>query len=225
VALVTGGSSGLGAAAASVLLERGARVVVADLNRDAFERDPRFLPFVQAGQGGGDKSSPSRTSDRDGPAVVFCSTDVTDPGQVGAALDAAESLFGEPVNAAVCCAGIAAAQKTMGKKGPHSLDDFRRVVQVNLIGSFNVARLSAERMIRGAHRTRSSDNNDDDEMIGCIVLTASIAAYEGQIGQVAYAASKAGVVGMTLPMARDLAPHRIRVVTIVRFLSSFRCFW
>jgi NAD(P)-dependent dehydrogenase (short-subunit alcohol dehydrogenase family) len=114
----------------------------------------------------------------------------------------------------VCCAGIAVAQKTLGKRGPHSLDDFGRVLQVNLVGSFNVARLAAERMAL----RRGGAKSGARELSGCIVLTASIAAFEGQAGQVAYAASKAGVAGMALPMARDLAPHRIRVVAIVRSL-------
>jgi NAD(P)-dependent dehydrogenase (short-subunit alcohol dehydrogenase family) len=210
VALVTGAGSGLGAATARALLGRGARVVVADLSVDALQRDPYFSQFIVVGSG-------SLPSPAEGPAVTFCPTNVTDPGQVSRALDLAESMYGEPVNAAICCAGIATAEKTVGRRGAHSLESFRSVVEVNLLGSFNVARLAAERMSVRENQTAEQPNQD---MNGCIIFTASIAAYDGQVGQVAYAASKAGLVGMTLPMARDLAPHRIRVMTIVRFLGA-----
>jgi 3-hydroxyacyl-CoA dehydrogenase / 3-hydroxy-2-methylbutyryl-CoA dehydrogenase len=202
VAMVAGGASGLGAAAAKALLQRGARVVVADLNRSAFDSDPDF----------------ARYRDSDQPQVLaFREADVTSPDQVSSALDAAEAAFGRTINASVCCAGIATARRTIGKSGSaHSLDEFARVLHVNTLGTFNVARLSAERMVRGVE-------NETSETNGCIVLTSSIAAYEGQVGQVAYAASKAAVVGMTLPLARDLAQHKIRVVTIVR-MHSFGLF-
>jgi NAD(P)-dependent dehydrogenase (short-subunit alcohol dehydrogenase family) len=196
VAMVAGGASGLGAAAAKALLQLGARVVVADLNRAAFDSDPDF----------------ARYRDNDQQVLEFCHADVTNPDHVSSALDVAEATFGRTINASVCCAGIATARRTIGKTGSaHSLDEFVRVLHVNTVGTFNVARLSAERMVRGA-----ANENDTNETNGCIVLTSSIAAYEGQVGQVAYAASKAAVVGMTLPLARDLAQHKIRVVTIVR---------
>lgn len=187
VALVTGGSSGLGSATVKYLVENGARVVTADLHPEPIQ-------------------PPTHNMRYDG-RVIFSTTDVTKEDDVRAALDLAESNFGEPINAAVSCAGIAIAKKTLSKKGPHGLADFTKVLMVNTVGSFNVARLAAERM---SHREA-----DEDGLRGCIINTASIAAYEGQIGQVAYAASKGGVVGMTLPMARDLAPNGIRVMTIV----------
>jgi 3-hydroxyacyl-CoA dehydrogenase/3-hydroxy-2-methylbutyryl-CoA dehydrogenase len=145
---------------------------------------------------------------REGPGLAFAETDVTDASMVEAALDLAEQRFGEPVNAAISCAGIASAMRTLSKKGAHPLDEFARTIMVNTVGSFNVARLAAERMSR-------REPEGKDGLRGCIINTASIAAFEGQIGQVAYAASKGGVVGMTLPMARDLAPYGIRVMTLV----------
>lgn len=124
------------------------------------------------------------------------------------------------MNVAINCAGIATAKKTLSKSRteegvmiPHALDVFSKTLEVNAVGSFNVARLAAERMVRCSP--------DDDGLRGCIINTASIAAYDGQIGQVAYSASKGAIVGMTLPMARDLAPHGIRVMTIVRV--QLRC--
>jgi 3-hydroxyacyl-CoA dehydrogenase / 3-hydroxy-2-methylbutyryl-CoA dehydrogenase len=205
--MVAGGASGLGAAAAKALLQQGARVVVADVNRAAFDSDPDF----------------ARYRDSDQQMLEFCHADVTNPDQVSSALDVAEAAFGRAINASVCCAGIATARRTIGKSGvAHSLDEFAKVLNVNTLGTFNVARLSAERMVRGAAAAEANDK-DTNETNGCIVLTSSIAAYEGQVGQVAYAASKAAVVGMTLPLARDLAPHKIRVVTIVR-MHSFGLF-
>lgn len=184
VAVVTGANSGLGAAAARYLLRHGARVVVADLHHTW--------------------SDDAAASDR----CLCVTTDVTREDSVRHALDLSEQVFGEPINAAINCAGIATAKKTLSKQGtPHQLMEFERTIQVNLVGSFNVARLAAERMIQR--------ELDQDGLRGCIVHTASIAAYEGQMGQVAYAASKGGVVGMTLPMARDLASHGIRVMAIV----------
>ena len=124
------------------------------------------------------------------------------------------------INAAICCAGIAVAKKTYStKSGPHGLDDFTKTLTVNTIGTFNVARLAAARM---ATRDLTPDDEDgvSKGLRGCIVLTASIAGYEGQVGQVAYAASKGGVIGMCLPMARELAPYGIRVMTIVSDSAS-----
>ena len=134
----------------------------------------------------------------------FVETDVTDEGSVQAAVDAALEL-GE-LRGAVNCAGVAIAEKVLGREGPHSLDSFSNVVQINLVGTFNVVRLAAEAMVRG-------EPSESGER-GVIVNTASVAAFEGQIGQVAYAASKGGVVAMTLPVARELARSGIRVMTI-----------
>jgi 3-hydroxyacyl-CoA dehydrogenase/3-hydroxy-2-methylbutyryl-CoA dehydrogenase len=130
---------------------------------------------------------------------------VTEPEDVTAALDLAQSSFGT-VNTVVSCAGIAVASRTLSRKGPHSLEDFARVINVNTVGSFNVLRLAAERM--------SALEADSDGQRGVVINTASVAAYDGQIGQSAYAASKAGIVGMTLPIARDLSGQGIRVMTI-----------
>jgi NAD(P)-dependent dehydrogenase (short-subunit alcohol dehydrogenase family) len=178
-ALVTGGASGLGRATAERLAQSGARVVIADLS---------------ASDG---KSVAQRLG------ATFVATDVTDEQQVQAAVDAASELGTLRIN--VNCAGIGSAAKTMGRQGPFPLDDFAKVVQVNLVGTFNTIRLAAARMAEAAAV---------GEERGVIVNTASIAAYEGQIGQAAYSASKGGVVGLTLPVARDLAALRIRVVTI-----------
>jgi len=178
-ALVTGGASGLGAATAERLARDGARVVIADL-----------------------PSSDGKTvAERVG--ATFVPTDVTDEQQVQAAVDAASDLG--PLRIDVNCAGIGNAIRTVGRKGPFPLEDFTRVVHVNLVGTFNTIRLAAERM---------AQTDPVGEERGVIVNTASIAAYDGQIGQAAYSASKGGVVGMTLPIARDLASMRIRVVTI-----------
>jgi 3-hydroxyacyl-CoA dehydrogenase/3-hydroxy-2-methylbutyryl-CoA dehydrogenase len=203
VGIVSGGSSGLGAAAARCLVRNGGKVVVADLphQRDA---------FLQA------------FAEDDGTNAVFSETDVQDTNQIIQALDLAESTFGEPVNAAISCAGICPAKKTLSSKRSthsdgsttttttvvHPLDIFSQTMKINVEGTFNLARLAAERMA-----TRQPEGIDG--LRGCIIHTASIAAYEGQMGQVAYAASKGAVVGMTLPMARDLAQYGIRVMTIV----------
>lgn len=224
VALVTGGSSGLGAGAASCLVRHGARVLVADLaaQETAFLQWATALgvPIVGGATTSATNGQPvahiAAYDNKGGPAVSFVTTDVTDVTQVTRALDAVERRFGEPLNALVNCAGIAVARKTLSKKGnPHPLEEFSRVLSVNAIGSFNTACLSAERMSR-------REMNDEDGLRGCIIHTASIAAYEGQVGQAAYAASKGAVVGMTLPMARDLAPWGIRVMTIVRSICVGR---
>ena len=178
-ALVTGGASGLGRATAERLAQAGARVVIADLSA----------------------SDGKSVAERLG--ATFVATDVTDEQQVQAAVDAASELGTLRIN--VNCAGIGNAAKTVGRQGPFPLDDFAKVVQVNLVGTFNTIRLAAARMAEAAAV---------GEERGVIVNTASIAAYEGQIGQAAYSASKGGVVGLTLPVARDLAALRIRVVTI-----------
>ena len=172
--LVAGGGSGLGEATVRMLVDSGARVVVADLRGEA----PEGCRFVE--------------------------TDVTDEGSVRAAVNAALEVGG--LRGAVNCAGVASAEKVLGREGPHSLDSFANVVQINLIGTFNVIRLSAEAMV-------SNDPSGSGER-GVIVNTASVAAFDGQIGQVAYAASKGGVVALTLPVARELAKSGIRVMTI-----------
>jgi NAD(P)-dependent dehydrogenase (short-subunit alcohol dehydrogenase family) len=134
----------------------------------------------------------------------FVETDVTDEGSVRAAVNAALEVGG--LRGALNCAGVASAEKVLGREGPHSLDSFAKVVRVNLIGTFNVIRLAAEAMV-------SSSPSESGER-GVIVNTASVAAFDGQIGQVAYAASKGGVVALTLPVARELAGSGIRVMTI-----------
>jgi NAD(P)-dependent dehydrogenase (short-subunit alcohol dehydrogenase family) len=178
-ALVTGGASGLGAATAERLAQGGARVVVADLR----------------------SSDGKAVAERIG--ATFVPTDVTDEQQVQAAVDAASEQG--PLRIDVNCAGVGNAIRTVGRKGPFPLEEFTKVVQVNLVGTFNTIRLAAARM---------AETEPVGEERGVIVNTASIAAYDGQIGQAAYSASKGGVVGMTLPIARDLASMRIRVVTI-----------
>lgn len=204
VGIVTGGASGLGAATCATLLKAGARVVVADLPHQY----DRYLQLTEQVCHTYDS-----TEGRSFPTITFVETDVTMEDQVSRALDVAEELYGEPINAAINCAGIALAQKTLrpnrdvpGEWKAHCLDDFTKSLMVNTVGSFNVARLAAQRM---ATRTY-----DDDGIKGCIINTASIAAMDGQKGQVAYAASKAALVGMTLPMARDLAAVGVRVMTI-----------
>ncbi len=183
VALVTGGASGLGLATVQRLAAAGARVVMVDL--------PASAGAQQAAEVG--------------PGVVFAPTDVTDEQQVQAAVDTASGLG--PLAVVVSCAGIGTAARVVGKDGsPFPLAVFSKVVEVNLVGTFNVIRLAAARMIASTPL--------DGEERGVIVSTASVAAFEGQIGQAAYSASKGGVVGMTLPIARELAQHKIRVNTI-----------
>jgi NAD(P)-dependent dehydrogenase (short-subunit alcohol dehydrogenase family) len=182
-ALVSGGASGLGEATVRRLHAGGARVVIADRNADAGAKLAHEL----------------------GERAVFAHTDVTDEAQVGAAIDAAKALG--PLRVAVNCAGIGWAKRTLARDGsPHDLATFGTVIQVNLVGSFNVLRLAASAMA-GNEPTDSGER-------GVIVNTASVAAYDGQIGQIAYAASKGGIVGMTLPAARDLAAVGVRVNTI-----------
>ncbi|MDV6210352.1 3-hydroxyacyl-CoA dehydrogenase [Rhodococcus erythropolis] len=181
VAVVTGGASGLGLATTKALLADGASVVIVDLPSSNGEAIAKEL----------------------GDRVRFAAADVTDEAAVTAALDVAESLG--PLRVAVNCAGIGNAVKTVSKKGAFPLDAFKKVIDVNLIGTFNVLRLAAERI---------SKTEPIDGERGVIINTASVAAYDGQIGQAAYSASKGGVVGMTLPIARDLASLLIRVNTI-----------
>ena len=180
-ALVTGGASGLGLATVERLVAAGASAVVVD------------LPSSQG----------KAVAERLGPEVAFVPADVTDEDQVAEAVAAAQELG--TLRAVVNCAGIGNAIRTVSKKGPFPLADFRRVVEVNLIGTFNVIRLGADAI---------SKTEPVDGERGVVVNTASVAAFDGQIGQASYSASKGGIVGMTLPIARDLASLFIRVVTI-----------
>ncbi len=182
-ALVAGGASGLGAATSRALHERGASVVIADLNAEKGE------------------ALASELGDR----ARFVEANVMEPEPVQAAVDAAAEAEGG-LRISVCCAGIGWAQRTTGKQGPHDLEIFHNVIKVNLIGTFNVLRLAATAM--------NENDADDGGERGVCVNTASIAAFDGQIGQVAYAASKGGIAGLTLPAARDLASRGIRVLTI-----------
>ena len=179
-ALVTGGASGLGLACARRLVARGVKVVIVDLNREAGAAAEHEL------------------------GVTYAHGDVTNTEQINAALDAAERLG--TMRALVHCAGIGGAVRLVEKDGqPGSLEKYEQVVRVNLVGSFNMLRLSAARMAK---------NEVLDGERGAMVMTASVAAFEGQIGQIPYSASKAGVVGMTIVAARDLATKFIRVCTI-----------
>lgn len=180
--LVTGGSSGLGAACVRALAAAGGNVVIADVNK--------------AGEG--------LAAELEARAL-FHATDVTDEAAVTAAIRLAQTHFGG-LHGVIGCAGVALAERVIGKNGPHPLASFSRVIQINLIGTFNVIRLAAAAM-------SSSAPNAAGER-GVIVNTASVAAFDGQIGQTAYSASKGGVVAMTLPLARELARSGIRVVTI-----------
>lgn len=176
-ALITGGSSGLGAAAARMIVECGGRVVVADLK-----------PGADLGG-----------------AALFAAADVTSPEQMQAAVTLAIERFGG-LRVLINCAGIADAERVVGKMGPMPLERFTRIIGTNLIGTFNAIRLAATAM--------TANDADEEGERGVIINTASIAAFEGQIGQAAYAASKGGIVSMTLPIARELARHGIRVMTI-----------
>jgi NAD(P)-dependent dehydrogenase (short-subunit alcohol dehydrogenase family) len=181
--VVTGGASGLGGATARMIVDGGGNAVIADL-----------------------KESEGRALAKElGASARFVRTDVTDEASAKAAVAAAVAGYGR-VDGLVNCAGIVYGEKVVGKEGPHSLAGFVRTININLIGTFNVARLAAASMAGNAP-------NAEGER-GVIVNTASVAAFDGQIGQAAYSASKAGVAGMTLPMARDLARNGIRVMTI-----------
>ncbi len=181
--LITGGGSGLGAASAALLVEHGAKVVLADVN---------------------DKAGRA-TAEQLGDAATFVPCDVTREQDGKAAVAAARQHAGG-VHGLLNCAGIGIPGKVLGRDGPHDLDRFSKVIQVNLIGSFNMIRLASEAM--------STGEADPDGERGVIINTASVAAFEGQIGQASYSASKGGIVGMTLPIARELARHGIRVMTI-----------
>lgn len=182
--LVSGGGSGLGAATARMLAESGARVAICDINRDTSE--------ALAAELGANRAR-------------YFAMNVTSEESIEEALADTLKAFG-PLHAAINCAGIGLAERTVSKQGPHALASFTRVIQVNLIGTFNVIRLAAAAM--------SAQPPQANGERGVIVNTASVAAYDGQIGQAAYSASKGGIVGMTLPIARDLSRVGIRVVTI-----------
>lgn len=180
-AVVTGGASGLGNATAKMLAANGVKVAIFDMNEE--------LGKAAAAEIGG----------------IFCATNVADEASVLAGLDEAQAKHGV-ARILVNCAGIAPAIKTVGRENaPHPIDAFRKTIEINLIGTFNV-------VAQFAARLAAVDPIGEER--GVIVNTASVAAYDGQIGQAAYASSKGGVVGMTLPVARDLAQHQIRVVTI-----------
>jgi len=185
VAVITGGASGLGRATVKRFVAHGAKAAIFDMNAEKANKLVAEFPGK----------------------VIFCNVNVTSEESVAAGIAATIKEFGA---IHICCnfAGTGNAIRTMGKKGPFPLDEFNRIIQINLVGTFNVLRLCAEKMADNAVL-------NDDGGRGVIINTASIAAYEGQIGQAAYSASKGGVVGMTLPIARDLAVLGIRVNTIV----------
>jgi NAD(P)-dependent dehydrogenase (short-subunit alcohol dehydrogenase family) len=180
--LISGGSSGLGAACVDTFARRGANVIVAD---------------VVPPSGG--------TFDDFSDRVLFTSADVTNEADVRSAIAAGEKQFGS-LRGVVTCAGVLGAERVLGRDGVASLEKFRRVIDVNLTGTFNTVRLAAEAIARSEPR--------EDGLRGVVVMTSSVAAYEGQIGQAAYSASKGGVASLTLPLARELGQHGIRVVSI-----------
>jgi NAD(P)-dependent dehydrogenase (short-subunit alcohol dehydrogenase family) len=183
VTVVTGGASGLGEATVRDMLKHGGKVVIFDF----------------------DEKRGKEVSSELGDSVIFCKTDVTDEKSVQAAVDKTLEAFGA-LHIAVNCAGVGTPAKILGKDGPVPIDSFNKVVQINLMGTVNVIRLAAEKMVKNTP-------NEDGEK-GVVINTASAAAFEGQIGQAAYSASKAGIVGMTLPIAREFADYGIRVMTI-----------
>jgi NAD(P)-dependent dehydrogenase (short-subunit alcohol dehydrogenase family) len=183
VFLVTGGSSGLGAATARRLVAHGARVVIADVN-------------ATGGQA---------LADELGDAARFAAADITSEADVLSAIDVGNSAWGA-LHGVIHCAGVIGSSRVVGKQGPHDLSLFERIVRVNLVGAFNVARLAAAAMTNNPAET--------DGERGVLVLTASVAAFDGQIGQAAYAASKGGVASLVLPLARELARFGVRVVAI-----------
>ena len=181
--LVSGGGSGLGAACVRMLIQNGAKVVIADVNQ----------------------ATGQRLADELGEKARFARTDVTEEASVREAVNLAVKTFGG-LHGSIQCAGIAIAEKMLGKTGANPLDSFVKVIQVNLIGTYNVVRLAAAAMMQNTPNPAGER--------GVIINTASIAAFEGQIGQAAYAASKGGVASLTLPLARELARNGIRVMAI-----------
>ena len=184
IAVVTGGGSGLGEATVTRIVENGGKAVIIDLSE---ERGAIVVEKL-----GSDN-------------VLFTKADVSNEEEVSQALSQAIEKFGQ-INTVVNCAGIGPAKKVLGRDGVHDLAGFNKIIQVNLVGTFNVTRLAAEKMV-------NNEPNAEGER-GVIINTASVAAFDGQIGQAAYSASKGGVVGMTLPVAREFARYGIRVMTI-----------
>ncbi|MFY0680462.1 MAG: 3-hydroxyacyl-CoA dehydrogenase [Thalassovita sp.] len=180
-AVISGGASGLGEATARAFVAAGAKVTLLDRNADRGNEVAQEI------------------------GATFVDTDVTSDASVQNAMQVAVAAMGQ-INTAVSCAGIATAEKTLGRDGPHDLDHYQRIIGINLVGSFNVARLAAAEMAR--------NTPDQGGQRGVIINTASVAAFDGQKGQVGYAASKGGVAAMSLPMARDLARDGIRVMAI-----------
>lgn len=183
IALVTGGASGLGEATVRNIIKNGGKAAILDLSE---EKGTALAAEL-------------------GENAVFFKTNVTSEEDVQRAIDSTIVQFGS-INTVVNCAGIAVAEKTVGRSRAHSFDNFKKVIEINLMGTFNVIRLAAAQMV-------NNRPNEEGER-GVIINTASVAAFDGQIGQAAYSASKGGVVGMTLPIARDLAKSGIRVMTI-----------
>jgi NAD(P)-dependent dehydrogenase (short-subunit alcohol dehydrogenase family) len=181
VAVITGGASGLGRATAECLIGEGAHAVIVDLPGSTGER----------------------VADELGDSCTFAPADVADPAEIARALDIAEELG--PLRVVVNCAGVGDPAKVVGRDGPHPLEEFERVLRVNLVGTFNVIRLASHRIVH---------NEPIDGDRGVIVSTASVAAFDGQVGQAAYSASKGGIASMTLPIARELADHQIRVAAV-----------
>ena len=182
-ALVTGGASGLGEATVRAINAGGGKVAILDM----------------------DSVRGKKLAEELGSSTIFCKTDVTNEDSVKSAIEKTIDSFGK-LNVVLNFAGIAIAVKTLGRDGPHDLNLYKKVVDVNLNGTFNVSRLAAEYI--------SKNTPNESGLTGLIVNTASVAGYDGQKGQAAYAASKAGVIGLTLPMARDLASYGVRVNTI-----------
>lgn len=183
VALVTGGASGLGEACVLELVKKGARAAIIDVD---VEKGEKLAANIGAN-------------------AIFVKTDITSEADVRQAIQKAVDVFGK-INAAINCAGVVNPGKLIGRKGPLALEAFNKVLQINLVGTLNVIRLTVEQMMNNAP-------GEEGEK-GVIVNSASIAAFEGQIGQAAYSASKAGIVGMTLPIAREISDYGMRIVTI-----------
>jgi len=184
VAVITGGASGIGRATAEKFAAMGAKVAIFDMNEEAGNALAKQL----------------------GDAAIFCAVNVTDEASAQKGIEQTMAAFGA-IHICINCAGVGNAIKTVSKKGAFPLADFNRIIQINLVGTFNVLRLAAEQMAKNERADEFSDR-------GVIINIASVAAFDGQIGQAAYSASKGGVVGMTLPIARDLADYAIRVNTI-----------